>query len=89
MHSLTPAVKAATQDDRLRAISTIAATITTSTAAWIAIETPLPLPDAAESIAPNRIEQPKKSARLQRMIFLSKVRRPYFTATSRLARGPC
>ena len=77
MHSLTSLVNR--YFERFRDTSTIVRMITHSTAAWIASDTPLGLPDAKVSIARNRIEQPKNSAIVQR-ICLRCTRQPYDTA---------
>ena len=45
----------------------IATMITAAAHAWIASDTPLGLPSAAESIARKRIVQPKNSATVQSM----------------------
>ncbi len=80
MHSLTGRVKGCGGQFLRRKISTTTPMIATITSAWIPSETPLPPLDAAESIARNTIEQPKKSTRLQRMIFLSKGHGHYWAA---------
>ena len=54
----------------------------TSTPAWIATETPFGLLSVTSAIARNKIEQPKKSTRLQRMILRS-------TCSGTLVEGHC
>ena len=87
MHSLTRRVKRSTQRLAAATISTIAPTIDDEHRRLDRERDALPLSAAAASIARNRIEQPKKSARLQRMILRSTV-----AATlreHRLGGGPC
>jgi 23S rRNA G2445 N2-methylase RlmL len=64
----------------------ITMTITTAAAALIAIETFLPLAEAASSIPWNRIMQPRKTVTVQRRVLRSTTAQTYM---DRLDRGPC
>ena len=71
----------------------IATTITVAAHAWIASDTPLGLPSAAESIARKRIVQPKNSATVQsmrvRFTALDPMSRVGDQRSTRLGGGPC